>query len=293
MKQNKISFFYNTTSKEVINTSCDSFDFGEWGIAHAKIFNLPFNHDIHKLNSKTDSKIFKRAIYSEGWSYVNINDDYCFIGTLNLETSKDILSIVTKENSLKNVCLNIEDLNSVFLDDDDIQIFLSTGNFGNHLFNHHLENNIEINKLINELKLLDCSKQTFVFGSVTQGKIVPPDLDIWIDATETPINPKTQDKILKLVEKYSLRLDPYIRTKKTIFSVDSNVFTYEFNWVDLDSTEKNHIVKNFYQWEKEAKKGKPLDSFPLLPVTLEEIFKNNSIGTKLKTQMIRKSKFNM
>lgn len=282
MGKNKTSFFYNKFSKEIINAPCNGFEFAEWGINNSEVFKHDLNNKIAKFNSKTDSKIFKRAIYDEGWSYVNICDNYCFIEALNFEISKEILNIVAQKNNIKDVCMYIEDLNSVFLNTDDIEFFLNTGKFGNHVFNSHLENNIELNELIKELQLLDCSRQIFVFGSINKDKIVPPDLDILIDATEIPIKIEDQNKILALVEKYSLRLDPYIKTENSILAVDSNVFTYEFNWIDLCTTEKKHIFQDFKKLEEDVKGGKPLNELNFLPTTIEELFKNNPVRKKIK-----------
>lgn len=285
MKKDKISFFYNKFSKEIIHASCDSFAFAEFGINNSKVFIPDLNHEIHQLNSKTDSKIFKRAIYEAGWSYLNICDNYCVIGALNLETSKEVLKIATQKKYIKEAFLFIEDLDSISLEADDIKTVLSTGNLGEHLFHDHLQKNIELNELIKEIQLLDCSNQILVFGSVIKGKIVPPDLDIWIDATSRPVKLEDQNKILSLVEKYSLRLDPYIRTENSIFAVDSNISTYEFNWVDLGTTNKFHIVQDFEKWERDAREGVPLNNLNLLPSTIEKLLNN--------IYPIKKSKFNL
>lgn len=285
MKKNKTSFFYNKYSQEVIHTSCEYYQFAEWGIKNSEMFFLDPNHETHQFNDKKDSKIFKSAIYKEGWSYVYVHDGYCVIGGLNLEVCKKLLEMVTIENDIERANLEIWNVNSVFLEKDDIKNLLNTGEFGNHLFNIHLEKNVELNQLIKDLKSLDCSEQIGVFGSIVQGKIVPPDLDIWINATKIPINDNTQKKILALVEKYSLRLDPYIRTKDTILGVDSNVFTYEFNWIDLESTDKNNVIQNFDRWEKNFKNGIPINDLKLLPTQIEDLLNCFSVEKKLKIKM--------
>lgn len=285
MKKNKQSFFYNHSSQEVIHASCEYYKFAEWGMKNATVFCLDTNHKIHTLNVNTDSKMFERVIYNEGWSYVNIENEYCIIEALNFETGKKVLNIVAKENNIESACLKLGDVNAVFLEKDDIQGFLNTGELGNHLFNDHLEKNLELNELIKELKLFNFSEQIFVFGSINKGKIAPPDLDIWIDATEISINIEDKNKILTLVEKYSLRLDPYIRTKNSILAVDSNIFTYEFNWIDLGTTNKSHIVQHFKKWEKDAKEGVPLNDLKLLPSTIEELLNNISPIKKIKIKL--------
>lgn len=277
MKKNQLSFFYNHYSQDTIVADCEAYQFADWGIKNSIVFQLSSNHKIHELNFKIDSKIFKTAIYNEGWSYVHIDDKYCVIEGLNLPTAKEVLNIVAKENNLETAYLNIGDLNCLFLEVNNIKSFLETGNFEKHLFNDHLKQNIELNELITELKLLDFSEQIFVFGSILNGKMVPPDLDIWIDATTTPISHTIEHKILELVEKYSLRLDPYIKTKDTILALDSNVFTSEFNWIDLKATDKYHTVKNFDVWERPSQTSVSISDLQLLPTQIEELLETKSI----------------
>lgn len=274
MQKTKLSFFYNHGSEEIVNASCNNHDFAEWFINHQEALNIHADISAYKSNPEAYSKVAKRELYAFGWSHVYINDTYCSIHSSNIEEAKKLLHMVGQENKLKTAQLALEDFHALFLEEEDMKVFLNTGKFGNHIFDYNLEQNKELNNLIKELKLLDCTNQTFVFGSICRGKISPPDLDIWIDATSIPVTEETKATLLELVGKYYVRLDPFINTPSSLLAVDSNIFTWQFNWIDLRNTEKFNLVKNVEEWAENAKNGIPLNELELLPATIEELLKN-------------------
>ena len=265
------SFFYNHYTLEVVEAPCRYHELESWGITNANLLGFPKDSQAHNFSTEYDTKRFGNILLEQGWSYGSVgNNNHCCLHAANIELGKDMLYRLSERKKFESAALQLNDLDCVRVDTSHLKHLFTTGQCDTTLFNKILERNSEINNLIEELKNLDCSEQTFVFGSVTKGKLAPPDIDIWIDSTQVPINPLTQEKILELSEIFFSYLDPYIRIPNGLLALGPGACADLYNWVDLKN--ESRIWESIEGWDANQKSSIPLRDLPLLPTTLEELF---------------------